>query len=343
MLTPHSYAAALSLMLLSMVCWGSWANTQKADAAWRFELFYLDYNIGLLACAVLVGLTLGNLHPGAPDSFFADLRAAGPRSVFDALAGGVVFTAGNLLLVAAISVAGMSVAFPVGSGLGLVLGAVLNYLVAPSGNPILIFSGIALVCVAIALDALAYRAHSRAATPTIPGAHGVNPPAPSTAKGLILSVCGGVGAGLFYPLVAKSLTGPAHLNPYTVNFVFAIGATLSAIPITYVFMRHPVAGPRLGFVDYFAGRTSLHAWGVFGGLLWGVGTIANFVASYVPMIGPATSFSMGEGNTMISALWGVFVWREFRGSTPGTRVLLALMFLSFLLGLTSIALAPIVR
>jgi glucose uptake protein len=330
-------------MLLSMVCWGSWANTQKADAAWRFELFYLDYNIGLLACAVVVGLTLGNLHPSAPDSFFANLHAAGTRSLFEALAGGVVFTVGNLLLVAAISVAGMSVAFPVGSGLGLVLGAVLNYLVAPSGNPVLIFSGIALVCVAIALDALAYRAHERTAAPTILGAHAGGTPAPSTAKGLILSICGGVGAGLFYPLVAKSLTGPAHLNPYTINFVFAVGAALSAIPIAWVFMRHPVTGPRLDFSDYLTGRASLHAWGVFGGVLWGVGTFANFVASYVPMIGPATSFSMGEGNTMISALWGVFVWREFRGSTPGTRVLLTLMFLSFLLGLTSVALAPIVH
>jgi glucose uptake protein len=339
-------------MLLSMICWGSWANTQKADSRWRFELFYLDYNIGLLACALLIGLTLGNLRPAAPDSFFTNLHAAGIRSLLEAIAGGIVFTIGNLLLVAAISIAGMSVAFPVGSGLGLVIGAVLNYLIAPSGNPLLIFSGIALVCVAIALDALAYRAHSqipssrpdperpkgieggaeRPATPT---------PAAGIAKGLILSIFGGIGAGLFYPFVAKSLTGPAHLNPYTVNFVFAIGAAISAIPVAYIFMRKPVAGTQLTFKDYFAGRTPLHAWGILGGLIWGIGTAANFVASSVPIIGPATAFAMGEGNTMISALWGVFVWREFSNATPGTRVLLALMFLSFLLGLTSIALSPI--
>jgi len=333
---PHTYSAALALMLLSMVCWGSWANTQKADARWRFELFYLDYNLGLLACAALIGLTLGNLHPAAPDSFFANLHTAAPRALLEAIAGGIVFTAGNLLLVAAISIAGMSVAFPVGSGLGLVIGAVLNYLVAPSGNPLLIFSGIALVCLAIALDALAYRAHSR-------GAARSAAPTSSTAKGLILSIFGGIGAGLFYPLVAKSLTGLGALNPYTVNFVFAVGAALSAIPITYIFMRKPVAGPQLTLADYLAGRTPLHLWGIAGGLLWGVGTIANFVASAVPMIGPATSFSMGEGNTMISALWGVFVWREFANSTPGTRTLLTLMFLAFLLGLTSIALAPIIH
>jgi len=321
-------------MLLSMVCWGSWANTQKADAGWRFELFYLDYNLGLLACAAVLGLTFGNLHPGAPDSFFANLSSASPRSLLEALAGGVVFTIGNLLLVAAISIAGMAVAFPVGSGLGLVLGAVLNYLVAPSGNPVLIFSGIALVCAAIALDALAYRDHAKTA-----GAGAST----STAKGLILSIFGGIGAGLFYPLIAKSLTGAGHLNPYTVNVVFGLGAAVSAIPVAYVFMRWPVAGAQLRLHDYFAGRVSLHAWGVFGGLVWGVGTLANFVASSVPMIGPATSFSMGEGNTMISALWGVFVWREFSGATRGTRLLLALMFFAFLLGLTSIALAPVVR
>ena len=352
-------------MLLSMVCWGSWANTQKADARWRFELFYLDYNLGLLACAALIGLTLGNLHPAGPDSFFANLHTAALRALLEAIAGGIVFTAGNLLLVAAISIAGMSVAFPVGSGLGLVIGAVLNYLVAPSGNPLLIFSGIALVCLAIALDALAYRAHSAATPVNMPSSRPESlseprasrmgrsgePPAsglrstaaPSTTKGLILSIFGGIGAGLFYPLVAKSLTGLGALNPYTVNFVFAVGAALSAIPITYIFMRKPVAGPQLTLADYLAGRTPLHLWGIAGGLLWGVGTIANFVASAVPMIGPATSFSMGEGNTMISALWGVFVWREFANSTPGTRTLLTLMFLAFLLGLTSIALAPIIH
>ena len=329
MFTPHTYPAALGLMLLSMLCWGSWANTQKVDASWRFELFYLDYSFGLLLCALAFGLTLGNTQPANPASFFSNLAAAAPRSLVEASLGGVIFTLGNLLLVAAISVAGMAVAFPVGSGLGLVLGAVLNYVIAPAGNATLIFSGIALVCIAIALDALAYRAHAGTASSA------------GTAKGLVLSLFGGIGAGLFYPFVAKSLTGPGHLTPYTVDVVFALAAAFSAIPITYVFMRKPVAGPALGFHDYFAGRPALHLWGVLGGLVWGVGTITNFVASSVPVIGPATSFSMGEGNTMISALWGVFVWHEFRGANPRTRLLLAFMFLAFLLGLTSIALAPL--
>jgi glucose uptake protein len=327
--TPHTYPIALLLMMLSMLCWGSWANTQKIDASWRFELFYLDYTFGILAASVLFGLTLGHTDPASPDSFFVNLHAVTPRSVFEAFAGGAVFSVGNILLVAAISVAGMAVAFPVGAGLALVLGSLLNYFVAPTGNAAFIFGGIALVCVAIGLDALAYR--------DLEGA------GKSSAKGILLSIGGGIGAGLFYPLVAKSLTGPDHLVPYTVNLIFALGALTTALPMAYLLMRKPVIGKQLSFRDYTAGNMRVHAWGAAGGLLWGVGTIANFVASYVPMIGPATSFAMGEGNTMISALWGVFVWKEFKGATSRVKLLLALMFLFFLLGLTSIALAPIVK
>lgn len=316
-------------MLLSMVCWGSWANTQKIDSRWRFELFYLDYTFGLLAAAVLFGLTLGRTDATSANSFFINLHATGSRSLLEAFAGGAIFSIGNILLVAAISVAGMAVAFPVGAGLALVLGSLLNYFVSPTGNPVLIFGGIALVCVAIGLDALAYR--------------DLEGEARSTTKGILLSIGGGIGAGLFYPLVAKSLSGPGHLVPYTVNVVFALGALSTALPMSCLLMRKPVSGPPLTLRDYTAGDLRLHAWGIAGGVLWGLGTIANFVASYVPMIGPATSFAMGEGNTMISALWGVFVWREFKGANARVKLLLAMMFLFFLLGLTSIALAPIIK
>jgi len=329
MFTPQTYFAALLLMTLSMLCWGTWANTEKLTGSWPFELYYFDYSLGLLLCAVIFGLTLGQTHPASPDSFLPNLRAASQRSLWLAFAGGAVFSVGNILIVAAISVAGMAVAFPIGAGLALVLGAGLNYVVAPAGNPLLIFSGIGLVCVAIVLDALAYKGIAK--TGGKPG------------KGILLSVIGGVGAGLFYPLVAKSLAGPGHLQPYTVNVIFALGALASGLPMIYLLLRRPISGPPLRFKDYLSGKANVHAWGIAGGVIWGVGTIANFVASYVPMIGPATSFSMGEGNTMISALWGVFVWKEFRGASRRVRVYLGLMFLCFLLGLTSIALSPVIK
>ncbi len=329
MFTPQTYGLALFLMTLSMLCWGTWANTQKITGKWPFELYYFDYTVGLLLCSLIFGLTLGQTDRSSPESFFMNLHAASQRSLWLAFAGGAVFSVGNILIVAAISVAGMAVAFPIGAGLALVVGAVLNYVVSPAGNPVLIFSGIALVCVAIALDALAYK--------------GISQTGGNAAKGILLSVLGGIGAGLFYPLVAKSLGGPGHLEPYTVYAVFSLGALASALPMIYLLMRRPLTGSSLSLKDYVRGRWNAHAWGIAGGLIWGVGTIANFVASYVPMIGPATSFSMGEGNTMISALWGVFVWKEFRGASSRVRLYLALMFLFFLLGLTSIALSPVIK
>lgn len=329
MFIPHAYWTALLLMLVSMLCWGSWANTQKIDKDWRFELFYWDYVWGLLACALLFGLTLGSTNSGSPDSFFQNLNDASVRSLWEAFLGGVIFNLGNLLLVAAISVSGMAVAFPIGAGLALVIGAVINYIISPKGNPILLFGGIALICIAIVLDALAYRG--------LPGG------TKATTKGVGLSLACGVAVGLFYPFVAKALTGPNHLGPYTVFFVFALGALVSNFPLNYALMRRPVSGPPLRMRDYFRGRRSLHAWGLLGGVIWGIGTIANFVASYVPMIGPATSFSLGEGNTMISAIWGIFVWREFHGADNRVKSFLTIMFLFFVLGLSCIALSPVIH
>lgn len=316
-------------MLVSMLCWGSWANTQKIDKRWRFELFYWDYIWGLLMCAPLFGLTLGSRNPASPDSFFHSLASASPRSLVEAFVGGIIFNLGNLLLVAAVSVAGMAVAFPIGAGLALVIGAVINYIISPKGNPILLFGGIALICLAIILDAIAYR--------------GLAGGAKTSTKGVGLSLACGVAVGLFYPFVAKALTGPNHLGPYTVYFVFALGAMVSNFPMDYLLMRRPVGGQPLRIKDYFKGHASLHVWGILGGAIWGAGTICSFVASYVPMIGPATSFSLGEGNTMISAIWGIFVWKEFHGAGIRVKVLLGIMFLFFVLGLSCIAVAPVIH
>jgi glucose uptake protein len=317
------------MMLLSMLCWGSWANTQKIDKGWRFELYYWDYVWGVVVCALLFGLSLGRTDPAAPVSFFRNLDSASTRSLVEAFAGGMIFNLGNLLLVAAISVAGMAVAFPLGAGLALVIGAVLNYFISPTGNPLLLFGGILLVCGAIAANAMAYRGLSKG------GKAGT--------KGIVLSLVCGVVIGLFYPFVAKALIGEKHLGPYTVYFVFALGALASNFPLNYAFMRWPLSGSRLSIRDYFQGGVAAHTWGVLGGLIWGIGTVCSFVAAYTPLVGPATSFSLGEGNTMISAVWGVFVWHEFRGANTVVKRLLALMFTLFVLGLVSISLAPVFR
>ena len=329
MFIPTLYPLALFMMVLSMICWGSWANTQKLCKNWRFELFYWDYIWGILLIALLMGFTLGRTDVASPDSFVSNLRCADGRHLLLAFLGGVVFNVGNILLVAAIAIAGLAVAFPIGIGLALVIGSVLNYVIMPKGNPLLLFGGIFLVCVAIVFDALAYRQLVKDMT--------------LSSKGIAVSVLAGVGIGLFYPFVAKAITGENHLGPYTVAFVSALGALICTIPLNYTLMRKPVSGPPVAMVDYFGGKPTLHFWGILGGVIWGVGTISNFVASYAQMVGPAVAYALGQGATMVSAIWGVFVWREFAGAPAEARRNIAFMFLFFILGLSSIAVAPIVK
>jgi glucose uptake protein len=128
-----------------------------------------------------------------------------------------------------------------------------------------------------------------------------------------------------------------------VAFVFALGVLASNLPVNYLLMRKPVSGPPLTFHDYFRGSPAFHFWGIFGGMFWGVGTISNFVASYAQMVGPAASYALGQGSTMVGTIWGVFVWKEFKGADTTTKRLLALMFAFFIVGLVCVALAPVVK
>src|ERR1035437_10273929 len=139
-----------------MLCWGSWANTIKLCLGYRFQLFYWDYVGGLVLGSLAWGLTLGSMGTTGK-SLLADLATMDTRHFLMALIGGVIFNLANLLLVAAINIAGLAVAFPIGIGLALVVGAIGSYVISPSGNPLLLFGGIALVAAAIVMDAVAYR------------------------------------------------------------------------------------------------------------------------------------------------------------------------------------------
>ena len=329
MFIPAVYAVALSMIVLSMICWGSWANTQKLCKSWRVELFYWDYVWGILLMALILGFTLGRTAPASPDSFIQNLRAADGHHLLLAFLGGIVFNLGNFLIVAAIAIAGMAVAFPIGVGLALVIGSVLNYMITPKGNVLMLFGGISLVCIAMAVDAVAYRRHAKDQSVSM--------------KGIVLSVLGGVVMGLFYPFIAKAIKGENHLGPYTVAFVFALGILVSNLPVNYVLMRRPVSGPPVSVGHYFRGAGAWHFWGIFGGMFWMAGTIFNFVASYAQMVGPAASYALGQGSTMVGTIWGVFVWKEFKGADAATKRLLALMFALFIIGLVCVALAPVVK
>ena len=330
MFIVQNYSLAVVLCVLTMLCWGSWANARKlAPAGWRFELFYWDYALGVLLIAFIFGITLGSTgHAGRP--FFADLAQASGSSLGHALFGGIVFNLANILLVAAIEVAGMAVAFPVGIGLALVLGVILNYVAVPIGNPALLGVGVALVTLAIILDAIAYRRQASGAVRM-------------SAKGLLLSLACGIFMGVFYRFVAAAMyPNPSHPLPglmgsYAAVFVFAVGVFLSNFLWNTLAMRFPVMGEPVPFAQYWRGGFNTHLAGIVGGVIWGVGMSLNIIAS--GRAGFAISYGLGQGATMIAALWGVFVWREFKGPARGVPALLSAMFICFIAGLGLIVLS----
>lgn len=338
MIIPETYGAALALIILSMLSWGSWANTFKLAGKWRFELFYYDYSAGVLLAAIIAAFTFGSLGGGIP--FSENLAEAGGRNIAFAMAGGVVFNLANMLLVGAISLAGLAVAFPVGIGLALVVGVIWNYFLNPQGNPMLLAAGVTLVVGAIIVDALAYGAQARNQDDASRRKSG-------SAKGLVLSLVSGLLMGSFYPLVEIGKgqgPGAGGLGPYAVAFLFSIGVFVSTFLFNLYFLNLPIEGAPLRMSEYFQGSKMQHALGIVGGLIWSIGAISNFAAASTPksvQVGPAISYAIGQGATMVSALWGLLVWHEFRGARSGVKLLLGLMLLLFLAGLLLVSIAPL--
>jgi glucose uptake protein len=320
----NSYALAVLLCFITMLCWGSWANTQKIAAkSWRFELFYWDYVLGILLFSLILGFTLGS-NGTQGMGFIENLKQAESSSIISALVGGVIFNLANILIVAAISIAGMAVAFPVGIGIALVLGVIINYIGMPQGNPIWLFAGVALVGLAIVVDALAYRKKAVQAK-KVP------------AKGIIISIVGGVLMAMFYRFVAgsmaKSMESPeaGMLTPYAAVFIFSLGIFLSNFLFNTVLMKKPFEGTPISYSEYFKGGIKEHLTGIMGGIIWGIGMSLSIIAA--GKAGFAISYGLGQGATLIAALWGVFIWKEFKGAGKSTNLLLTLMFLLFAAGL----------
>lgn len=324
MVVIQSYFVAVLMCVITMLCWGSWANTQKmASKKWAFQLFYWDYSLGVLILSLILAFTMGSTGDEGR-SFLADLGQADGKAIGSALLGGVIFNIANLLIVVAINIAGMAVAFPVGIGLALVIGVILNYLANPEGNPLVLFVGVALVAVAIVINALAYKKKSKGSSTGI-------------SKGLLIAILGGILMSSFYYLVSRSMatnfTTPeaGKLTPYTASVIFALGLLVSNFLWNTFFMYKPISGEKATYRDYIKkGDTKLHLIGILGGVIWSLGFTFNIIAS--GQAGPAISYGLGQGATLIAALWGVFIWKEF-GKAEGLKGMLTAMFLFFLLGL----------
>lgn len=330
MFIVHSYSIAILFCFITMLCWGSWANTTKLSSAkWRFELFYWDYAFGILILSLILAFTLGS-QGAAGRSFIADVQQADRASIVSAFIGGIVFNLANILLVSAIALAGMSVAFPVGIGIALILGVIVNYAGNPQGNATLLFSGVALIAMAILINANAYKQVNKGQSSF-------------SVKGLALAIVAGILMGFFYRYVAASTAGnfnmpePGKLTPYTALVFFATGLVVSNFLFNGLLMRFPFAGARLRINDYFNGSAKDHIIGILGGMIWHLGMSFNLIAS--GKAGAAISYGLGQGATIVAAVWGIFIWKEFKNASPKTYRQLYGMLLLYLAGIILIIFA----
>jgi len=321
MFTPQSLGIALFMMIVTAICWGSWANTFKGVKNYRFELFYWDYALGIFLISLILALTMGSTGHDAT-SFLNNVHGADTSNIVYALIGGAWFNLANLLLVAAIDMAGLAVAFPIAIGIALVVGVVLSYSLQPKGSPLLLAAGVACALLAVILDGKAYGSLS-AAGRTI------------SKKSVITCIVSGVLMGLWAPFVTHSMTTGHTLGPYSVAVFLTLGAFLSCFVWNLYFMKHPLVGEPVGFGGFFRGPASGHLLGLLGGFIWGTGTVFNLVAA--SFTGVAISYAIGQSAPMVAALWGILAWKEFEGSGSRAKAYLALMFVFYGLAILLVA------
>jgi glucose uptake protein len=321
MFTPQSLTVAMLMMITSAICWGSWANTYKGVKNYRFELFYWDYAIGIFLMSLILAFTMGSAGNDA-SSFLNNVQSADKANIVSTLVGGAIFNLANLLLVAAIDMAGLAVAFPVSIGIALVVGVVLSYALQPKGNALFLAIGVACALVAVILDGKAYGSLASAGRSV-------------SRKSIIVCIVSGVLMGLWNPLVAYSATRGTPLSPYSSVVFLTLGALLSCFIWNIYFMKKPLVGEPVSFRGFFTGPPSGHLLGLLGGVIWGVGTVFNVVAGKVT--GFAISYAIGQSAPMVAALWGILAWKEFAGSGSRAKLYLTLMFIFFGLAILLVA------
>ena len=321
MFVPQTFGVAMLMMIATATCWGSWANTYKLTKGYRFELFYWDYAVGIVLVALILAFTMGSTG-GAGQGFLANVATADRSNFMFALVGGFIFNIANLLLVAAIEMAGLAIAFPISIGIALVEGTILSYMLDPKGDAMLLALGIAVAIVAIIMDGKAY-ANLSSGSRQVSG------------RSVVVCIVSGVLMGLFAPFVTRALTTGNALTPYSIAVFFALGAFMCCFVVNVYFMKRPLVGEPVDFSGFFTARPVDHLYGILGGFVWGIGGAFNFVAA--SRVGVPISYAIGQSAPMVAAAWGVFVWKEFRGANSQAKMYLGLMFACYLIALLVIS------
>lgn len=321
MFTPSSLTIALLMTITSAICWGSWANTFKGVKNYRFELFYWDYAIGIFLISLVLAFTMGSSGHDA-NSFVNNVQAADTSNIVSTLVGGAIFNLANLLLVAAIDMAGLAVAFPVSIGIALVVGVVLSYALQPKGNALFLAIGVVCAFIAVVLDGKAYGSLASAGRSV-------------SKKSIVTCVVSGVLMGLWNPFAAYGATRGNALTPYSSAVFLTLGALLSCFIWNIYFMKKPLVGDPVSFAGFFSGPPRGHLLGLAGGLIWGIGTVFNLVAGRSMSF--AISYAIGQSAPMVAALWGILAWKEFAGSGSRAKIYLMLMFVFYALAILLVA------
>jgi glucose uptake protein len=321
MFTPHSLNIALLMMITSAICWGSWANTYKGVKNYRFELFYWDYAVGIFLISLIFALTMGSTGHDA-SSFLNNVHSADTNNIVSTMIGGAIFNLANLLLVAAIDMAGLAIAFPVSIGIALVVGVISSYILQPKGNAALLAAGVICALIAVVLDGKAYGSLAIAGRSV-------------SKKSIVTCIVSGVLMGLWAPFVARAMTSGHTLGPYSIAVFLTLGALLSCLIWNVYFMKHPLVGEPVNFSGFFSAAASGHVLGLLGGFIWGTGMVFNLVAAN--FTGVAISYAIGQSAPMVAALWGVLAWKEFAGAGPKAKTYLFLMFVFYCLAILLVA------
>lgn len=348
MILPSTTLASVFLLLLALLCWGSWANFQRLAVKRRFELFYYDFAVGIAVGVAIAALILGSAN-SQELSMSDNMMLAAYRKIGYALLAGAVVNLANMLLAGAVSVSGMAVAFPLSFGIGLLVTSVVNFIENPrEANALLLFAGLFLVLAALIVDTFAYRSHLDDLVTRIKGVPQLDPrtrlpvKTPLATRGIVISAVSGIVYGFFFPVVDASRSGDNGVGPYGAAALIGAGALVSTLFYGPFFINFPVHGAPIHVLDYFKGTRKQHFWGIFGGLLWATGLVAALVENAAPGAPTLSAFATVFlfGAPIAGVLWGSLAWSEFKGATMGVKMMLLGTLVVYAAGLAMVSLAP---
>jgi len=348
MILPTTASAVWILAIVSLLCLGSWANSLKLAGKWRFEYFYYDFVFGILLCAGVAALALGSGRPQEL-TFQDNLLLTSKRDMAWALGSGVVLNLGMLLLLASMTIAGMSVAFPLTLGVALVIGAIWDFANATQANTPLTFIGVALLAGAVVVSVVTYmrllrvrrEVAQKALTPD-PRIKSKRQKSAGATLVIILSVVGGIALSTFPKLLDEATSGDNALAPYSAVMLLSVAALLSSPFFVLFFTTFPVVSATGMPPGYLAGSGKQHLMGLAGGIVWGTGMLTGLMTTGAPRIlQPSTliQYVLSNGALVVAAAWGLLAWRELRGGGDRVRMLATGMMVLFLAGLGLVAFA----